>query len=84
LGSLTREPRNPATYEDAAKGDKPGIWIYCASKALAEKAAFDYAKQHPELQMTTINRKLDRSTISPMIVDPSISVYDIRAARAVS
>jgi nucleoside-diphosphate-sugar epimerase len=55
---VVRGHRNPATYEQAVKGDKPGIWVYCASKALAEKAAFDYAKQHPELQITTINRKL--------------------------
>lgn len=49
--------RNPATYEEAIKGDKPGIWIYSASKKLAETAAFNYAKEHPELQVTTINRK---------------------------
>jgi nucleoside-diphosphate-sugar epimerase len=53
---LTYESRNPATYDQAVKGDKPGMWVYCASKTLAEKAAFDYAKQHPELQITTINR----------------------------
>jgi nucleoside-diphosphate-sugar epimerase len=56
--TYTANDWNPATYEQAIKGDKPGIWIYCASKKLAEQAAFDYAKEHPELQITTINPAL--------------------------
>lgn len=56
--TFTADDWNPATYEDAIKGDKPGIWVYCASKVLAEKAAFDYVKEHPELKLTTINREL--------------------------
>jgi len=56
--TYTANDWNPATYEEAIKGDKPGIWIYCASKKLAEVAAFDYAKEHPELQITTINPSL--------------------------
>jgi len=60
--TYTANDWNPATYEEAVKGDKPGIWVYCASKVLAEKAAFDYAKQHPELQITTIT--------PPMIFGP--------------
>lgn len=53
--TYTANDWNPATYEEAVKGDKPGMWIYSASKTLAEKAAFEYAEQHPELKITTIN-----------------------------
>jgi len=53
--TYTADDWNPATYEEAIKGDKPGIWVYCASKALAEKAAFEYAQQYPDLLITTIN-----------------------------
>jgi len=60
--TYTANDWNPATYDEAVKGDKPGMWVYCASKTLAEKAAFDYAKQHPELQITSIN--------PPMIFGP--------------
>jgi len=60
--TYTANDWNPATYEQAIKGDKPGMWVYCASKALAEKAAFDYARQHQDLKLTTIN--------PPMIYGP--------------
>jgi nucleoside-diphosphate-sugar epimerase len=53
--TYTANDWNPATYEQAVKGDKPGMWVYCASKVLAEKAVFEYAKKHPELQITTMN-----------------------------
>jgi nucleoside-diphosphate-sugar epimerase len=69
--TYTANDWNPAAYEQAIKGDKPGIWVYSASKKLAEQAAFDYAKAHPELQITTIN--------PPMIFGPpeqSISSND--------
>jgi len=56
--TYTANDWNPATYEQAIKGDKPGIWVYCASKKLAEVAAFDYAKAHPELKITTIHPPL--------------------------
>jgi len=55
LGAIILIQQMIATYEQAIKGDKPGIWIYCASKKLTERAAFDYAKEHPELKITTIN-----------------------------
>ncbi|KZP08664.1 NAD(P)-binding protein [Athelia psychrophila] len=60
--TFTADDWNPATYEAAIKGDKPGLWVYCASKALAEKAAWDYAAKYPEIQITTI--------LPPMIYGP--------------
>ncbi|KIM80553.1 hypothetical protein PILCRDRAFT_89533 [Piloderma croceum F 1598] len=46
--------QSPATYKEATKGDKPGIWVYCTLKVLTEKATFDYARQNPDLKITTI------------------------------
>lgn len=44
------------TYEQASSGALPGMIVYLASKKLAERAAFDYAAEHPELKITTLNR----------------------------
>ncbi|TDL15605.1 NAD-P-binding protein [Rickenella mellea] len=38
--TYTRNDWNPATYEEAAKSENPG-YVYCASKVLAERAAWD-------------------------------------------
>ncbi|KAJ6581945.1 hypothetical protein B0H19DRAFT_1117104 [Mycena capillaripes] len=46
---------NPLTYAQASSGTLPAIAVYAASKKLAEEAAFDYAKRHPEVHITTIN-----------------------------
>jgi len=34
---------NPATYDEAKKSDNPAF-VYCASKTLAEHAAWDFVK----------------------------------------
>jgi nucleoside-diphosphate-sugar epimerase len=45
---------NPCTY-DEAKSSTNGAVAYCASKALAEHAAFDWVKEHqPTFDLTTI------------------------------
>ncbi|KAL6414177.1 NAD dependent epimerase/dehydratase [Ilyonectria robusta] len=44
---------NPVTFEEAAVAD--GVVAYCASKALAEKAAWDWvAKNEPKFDLVTI------------------------------
>ena len=48
-----RRDWNPATYAEANDASKPGPFIYAASKKLAEKAAWDFSKEHPEMQITT-------------------------------
>ncbi|TVY37551.1 putative uncharacterized oxidoreductase [Lachnellula subtilissima] len=58
---------NPCPYEVAANKDSPGAISYCASKAFAEKAAFDYVKEHkPQFEITTV--------CPPMVYGPSGSV----------
>lgn len=51
---------NPSTYEEAAKPDTSGSFAYAASKALAEKAAWDF--------MTTNKLSFDLATICPPMV----------------
>ena len=44
---------NPMTYEEASVAD--GVTAYCASKALAERAMWDWVAQHqPQFTLTTI------------------------------
>lgn len=53
--TYTEKDWNPISYEEAAKKDAPGPVAYCASKKLAEKAAFDYVAEHnPNFNITTI------------------------------
>ncbi|WFD22030.1 hypothetical protein MEQU1_000692 [Malassezia equina] len=63
----TTKDWNPATYDEAknAKGPTAGLFAYCASKALAEKAAWDFMeKEKPSFTLATIN--------PPMVYGPSI------------
>ncbi|KAK7035345.1 hypothetical protein VNI00_011876 [Paramarasmius palmivorus] len=46
---------NPVTYEIAISGRLQGMLLYVASKALQEKTAWDFAKQHPEVKLTSVN-----------------------------
>ncbi|TDL15601.1 NAD dependent epimerase/dehydratase [Rickenella mellea] len=57
--TYTRKDWNPATYEEAAKSDN-NAYVYCASKVLAERAAWD-DKEH-RFYITTI--------CPPLIIGP--------------
>lgn len=48
--------RLPITYEQAASGTLPGFMVYITSKKYAELAAWDFAKEHPEVKVTSVNR----------------------------
>lgn len=63
----TTKDWNPATYEEAvhAEGPTAGLFAYCASKKLAEKAAWDFMeKEKPSFSLATIN--------PPMVYGPTI------------
>ena len=45
---------NPATYEDAATTNNK-VYTYSASKALAEKAAWEFMDKNPSFALTTFN-----------------------------
>ncbi|CAG8977031.1 hypothetical protein HYALB_00008889 [Hymenoscyphus albidus] len=59
---------NPCTYEEAADNNTPGAVSYCASKALAEKAAWDYIRDNtPTFSMTAM--------CPPMVYGPSSTLF---------
>ncbi|CAG8949892.1 hypothetical protein HYFRA_00004220 [Hymenoscyphus fraxineus] len=59
---------NPCTYEEAADSNTPGGVSYCASKALAEKAAWDYIRDNaPTFSMTAM--------CPPMVYGPSSTLF---------
>lgn len=63
----TTKDWNPGTYEQAkhATGPNAGIFAYCVSKKLAEKAAWDFVeKEKPSYTLATIN--------PPMVYGPTI------------
>jgi len=44
---------NDTTEEEALTPGKGGFFVYSAAKALSEKAAWEFAKEHPEISLTT-------------------------------
>ena len=44
---------NDTTEEKALTSNKGGFFVYSAGKALAEKAAWEFVKEHPEVSLTT-------------------------------
>lgn len=69
--TYTEEDWNPCTYEEAKAGN--GAIAYCASKAFAERCAFDFVKdKHPNFDVATIcppmvseRRRIDVGESSP-------------------
>ncbi|AEO67600.1 bda63eea-8b5b-4905-a7ea-84f304687337 [Thermothielavioides terrestris] len=54
--TYTEADWNPVTYEQAAAPGVDGATAYCASKALAEKAMWDWAAEHkPPFDLVSIN-----------------------------
>lgn len=62
--TYTENDWNPATYEQALKSDN-GAFVYCASKKLAEKKAYDFVdSEKPNFSLATI--------CPPMVYGPAI------------
>jgi nucleoside-diphosphate-sugar epimerase len=62
--TYTEKDWNPATYEEALKSDN-GAFVYCASKKLAEKTAYDFVEsEKPNFSIATI--------CPPMVYGPAI------------
>ncbi|KAL1311401.1 hypothetical protein AAFC00_001567 [Neodothiora populina] len=67
--TYTEEDWNPCTYEEAVKGSGPVA--YCASKAFAERAAFDYVKEHkPKFDVVSINPPMVYGPLDHAVSDP--------------
>ena len=54
-GNDLPNPQGPANWTDI---DHPRATPYYKSKTLAEQAAWDFVKEHPQMQLTTINPSL--------------------------
>ncbi|TDL27081.1 NAD-P-binding protein [Rickenella mellea] len=59
---FTDKEWNPATMEEALDETRNIYWVYDAAKTLAERAIWQFADEHPEMDITTIN--------PPMIFGP--------------
>ncbi|PTB62742.1 NAD(P)-binding protein [Trichoderma citrinoviride] len=60
---------NPATYEEAKSEETSPVFAYCASKALAEKAAWKFVdEKKPHFSLTVIN--------PPVIYGPNLHYID--------
>jgi len=67
--TYTHADWNPATYERAAKSADNPAYAYCASKVLAEKAAWDFVeKEKPGFSLSTV--------CPPMVLGPNQQVVD--------
>ncbi|TFY81094.1 hypothetical protein EWM64_g2911 [Hericium alpestre] len=53
--TFTENDWNTQTLEEALQPDYPPFLVYGASKKLAEEALWNYAKEHPELDVATIH-----------------------------
>jgi len=52
--TFTDQDWNPATYEAAFDGTKDPTWVYAAAKKLSEKAAWDFAREHEGVDLSTV------------------------------
>ncbi|KAJ3901175.1 hypothetical protein F5879DRAFT_1049969 [Lentinula edodes] len=69
----------PLTYEQAASGTLPGFVVYLASKKYAELAAWDFAKEHPEINLTVINP----TVIYGPVIHPISSLKSLNASNTI-
>jgi nucleoside-diphosphate-sugar epimerase len=69
--TYTENDWNPVTYETAADKDTPGVVAYCASKAFAEKAAFEFVeKNKPNFAVSSV--------CPPMVYGPIAHTTDLK------
>jgi dihydroflavonol-4-reductase len=71
----TRKP-GPLTEADWTELDHPKATPYYRSKTLAERAAWDFVAEHPELRLTTINPALVLGTPMDRHWGTSLSVIE--------
>ncbi|KDQ50495.1 hypothetical protein JAAARDRAFT_41955 [Jaapia argillacea MUCL 33604] len=78
---FTDKDWNPATKEDALKPGAADMVVYSASKALAERAVWDFVKQHPHLDVTTVLPPFIFGPFAPgfLIPEKSISALSTNA-----
>ncbi|TFK85295.1 hypothetical protein K466DRAFT_601307 [Polyporus arcularius HHB13444] len=53
--TFTEKNYGQATREDLINGNHNPLYTYCGTKILAEQAAWNFAEEHPEIDLATIN-----------------------------
>ncbi|KAJ3802213.1 hypothetical protein GGU11DRAFT_77821 [Lentinula aff. detonsa] len=66
----------PVTYEQAASGTLPDFIVYITSKKYAELAAWDFAKEHPDVKVTAVNPTI----IYGPVIHPISSLKSLNAS----
>ncbi|KAG6823674.1 hypothetical protein H0H92_009391, partial [Tricholoma furcatifolium] len=76
--SATFDDWNPATEEEFLSGahNENPMWIYCAAKALGERAAWKFANENPSLDLSVV--------IPPFIFGPYVPGFPIPGKSALS
>ncbi|KIJ37558.1 hypothetical protein M422DRAFT_259913 [Sphaerobolus stellatus SS14] len=52
--TFTDRDWSTATYDEAFDGTHDPAWVYAAAKKLAEAAAWDFARSHPEMDIASV------------------------------
>ncbi|KAI0313317.1 hypothetical protein OF83DRAFT_1141974, partial [Amylostereum chailletii] len=64
---FTEKDYNWVSYESATKPDATPSDVYATAKSLAEKAAWDFAMTHRDVDLTTIHPSTHRSSTAPPV-----------------
>jgi len=52
--TITADDWTEVTYEETTDGTRDPMFVYGAAKTLAERAAWKFAEEHPEINLTTV------------------------------
>ncbi|KAI0696784.1 NAD(P)-binding protein [Cytidiella melzeri] len=74
---LTDKDWNPMTREEATAEGVPSFVAYSASKALSERAVWDFVEKHPHMEVSSINPVFNYGPFAPEydIPDASLSAF---------
>ncbi|KAG7441659.1 NAD(P)-binding protein [Guyanagaster necrorhizus] len=64
---------NPLTYEQAVSSALPGMAVYAVSKKIAEEAAFEFGREHPEIRITVMNPTM---IYGPLVLPADLSALN--------
>ncbi|KAG7448805.1 NAD(P)-binding protein [Guyanagaster necrorhizus] len=71
--TCTAEDWNPLTYELAVSGALPGVGVYAVSKKIAEEAAFEFDREHPEMRITVMSPTM---IYGPLVLPADLSALN--------
>ncbi|KAG6916179.1 putative secondary metabolism biosynthetic enzyme [Tephrocybe rancida] len=71
--TFTSSDYGRATKEDLLSGKHDAVWVYQASKIIAEEAAWEFASSHPQLDLTTLNPPFIYGPLAPGFPPPRVT-----------